>query len=224
MGCNESLKRRGKKTPLPHLPCTSLPFRGCVSVWIVSLPWARCAGRREVLGGAAGRPPRAAGEGDAGSQEDGVPPPGKSWWWHTLKTNYCTCTLTEGTQSANAPDEDNHSNIAHILAWFQIFCPHFYVFQWFKYVQYIWKNMDKIIKIHSNNEETIQHLIRSWLFCSVETFDWERTHCIPGKVSPRLKGVKVVNVMIATASNAPNYNNAFFFIPPRAHVFHQCTK
>lgn len=53
------------------------PFRGGVSVWIVSLPGAGCAGGGEVLGGAAGRPPGAAGEGDAGGQEDGVPPTGK---------------------------------------------------------------------------------------------------------------------------------------------------
>ncbi len=48
-------------------------------MWIVSLPRARWAGGREVMGGAAGRPPGAAGEGDAGGQEDGVPPTGKSW-------------------------------------------------------------------------------------------------------------------------------------------------
>ena len=44
----------------------------------VSLPRAQCAGGREILGGAAGRPPGAAREGDAGGQEDGVPPTGKS--------------------------------------------------------------------------------------------------------------------------------------------------
>lgn len=69
-----------KKAPLSHFPCASLPFRGGVSVWIVSLPRAWWARGREVLGGAAGRPPGAAGEGNAGGQEDGFPPTGKSWW------------------------------------------------------------------------------------------------------------------------------------------------
>lgn len=54
------------------------PSRGCVSVWLVSLPRAPCAGGREVLGGAAGCPPGAAGEGDAGGEEDGVPPTGEA--------------------------------------------------------------------------------------------------------------------------------------------------
>lgn len=45
----------------------------------MSLPRARCAGGRKVLGGATGRPPGAAGEGDAGGQEDGVPPTGGLW-------------------------------------------------------------------------------------------------------------------------------------------------
>lgn len=35
--CNESLS---KTALMPHLPCFSLPLRGGVSLWIVSLPWA----------------------------------------------------------------------------------------------------------------------------------------------------------------------------------------
>lgn len=71
---NANIKK--KKAPLPHFPGSSFPFRGGVSLWIVSLPRAQWAGGREVLGGAAGRPPGAAGERDAGGKEDGVPPTG----------------------------------------------------------------------------------------------------------------------------------------------------
>lgn len=46
-------------------------------MWSVSFPRARRPGGGEVLGGAAGCPPGAAGEGDAGGQENGVPPAGK---------------------------------------------------------------------------------------------------------------------------------------------------
>lgn len=83
--CRE-YKHTKKSLPAPPPPpppcihthtCLSLPFRGGFSLWIVSLPWAWWAGGGEVLGGAAGRPPGAAGERDAGGQEDGVPPTGK---------------------------------------------------------------------------------------------------------------------------------------------------
>ncbi len=73
------MQRIHAENALSNLPCASLPFRGGVSVRIVSLPRAGWAGGGEVLGGAAGRPPGAAREGDAGCQEDGVPPSGKSW-------------------------------------------------------------------------------------------------------------------------------------------------
>lgn len=43
----------------------------------MSLPWVQWAGGGKVLGGATGCPTGAAGEGDAGSQEDGIPPAGK---------------------------------------------------------------------------------------------------------------------------------------------------
>ena len=56
----------------------SLPLRGGAPLWVVSLPRARWAGGRKVLGGAAGCSPGAAGERDAGSQEDGVPLTGNS--------------------------------------------------------------------------------------------------------------------------------------------------
>lgn len=44
------------------------------------------------MGGAAGRPPGAAGERDAGGQEDGVPPTGKFLVTAHLKTN-CTAAM-----------------------------------------------------------------------------------------------------------------------------------
>lgn len=58
-------------------PAPCLSFRRGVSLRIVSPSRARWAGGREVLGGAVGCPPGAAGEGDAWGQEDGVSPAGR---------------------------------------------------------------------------------------------------------------------------------------------------
>lgn len=66
-----------EKPPCLISPSPCFGFRRGVSVWVVSPPRARCAGGSEVLGGATGRPPGAAGEGDAGGQEDGVSPTGR---------------------------------------------------------------------------------------------------------------------------------------------------
>lgn len=67
------------KNKHPSLFSLSLPLRGCAALRVVShaRPWW-AGGGGEVLGGAAGRPPGAAGEGDAGGQEDGVPAAGNS--------------------------------------------------------------------------------------------------------------------------------------------------
>lgn len=105
---NEMKPCQKKKT----FACVISPFRGGVSVWIVSLPRAWCARGGEVLGGAAGRPPGAAGERDAGGQEDGVPPTGKSRWWNTWKTN-CSAAVNTCTRGHADHRRTNSSDIAH---------------------------------------------------------------------------------------------------------------